>query len=79
MIPKQLRQPPWLLPAAILGFCLGGFLLTVFFFPEFAPEMRGNMARRGLLKHVPFLGAITAISPVVLLWWCVREDEVNDK
>ncbi len=78
MIPKNLREPVWLFPVALIGFCLGMFLLTLYFFPEFAPQMRENMVRKGLLQHVPLVGGLTAASPVALLWWCVKMDETGE-
>lgn len=77
MIPKSLRDPVWLFPVALIGFCLGMFLLTVYFFPDFAPQMREKMVRKGILQHLPFVGGMSALSPVALLWWCAKEDEKN--
>lgn len=70
-----MQKPFWLFPVAQIGFCLGIILLTIYFFPEFAPQMRENMARKGILPHLSFVGGIAALSPVALLWWCVKEDE----
>lgn len=78
MIPKSLKEPKWLLPMAIIGFCLGVFLFTVYFLPGFAPHMRENMIQGGIIHFIPLVAGMSILSPVALLWWCVKMDQKEE-
>ncbi len=75
MIPKSMKNYPWLAPACIFNITLAIFLLLVYFFPDFAPRFHENMFRRGLYVLVPFVSCLNILWPIFTLWYFVQLDQ----
>ena len=75
MIPKSLKETWWLIPACIVAMTLGLFIMAVYLFPDFAPEMHERMVRKGLGVLAPLIGGFSILAPVATLWYHCRAGE----
>lgn len=69
MLPESLRKSRLLVLACIVSMTMGMFILAVYFFPSFAPELHEKMVRRGLYAQAPFIGGFSILAPVGALWY----------
>ena len=69
-----MKNPVWLMPCSILCLTAGIFLMLVYFWADFAPQLHENMFRRGVAPIIPFVAGINIVAPIFLLWYCVKMD-----
>lgn len=72
MIPESMKKNKWLVPGCIIGVTLGMYIMIVYLFPDFAPEMHERMVRKGLGVLAPFVGGVNILGPVATLWYHCR-------
>lgn len=75
MIPQSMKENWWLVPGCITGVTLGMFIMIVYLFPAYAPEMHERMVRKGLGVLAPLIGGVNILAPVATLWYHCRAEQ----
>jgi len=79
MIPNSMREPKFMLPLCVVEFVSAMFFLAVLLLPNFAPEMRDLVERRGAIALLYGIVAQGILIPVGTLWFFSRNPEYTEE